>query len=647
MQNFLHNQTQNKFLYFPFLMTAGAVTYFSYSTEPTGWICYICLVLCSITIFIKIPILLRALTIIIFGFCYACTFTNLLNTPILPHDIRDTSVTGIVSNIEYTPRNTQIYLNIPVSDIGLNGTRATIRVSINNDNDIKIPQIGDNIYANIALFKPKIPDIPNGFDFARWAYFNNLTATGYIKSYETINHSSNHNIHVLRTKIHQSANSFLTDALILGYKNAVSQSEKTTWTTTGIGHVWSISGFHITLISGWLYLIFYTFFRCIPQITRRIPAKIPALLCTGNVLAFYLLLSGTNIATFRAFLMTILAFTAFVFGRRVFSMRNVCIAFCVLFLINPHSVMQIGFQLSFSAIFGLTWLWSDIKPQMPKNNFFKFIYAALLTAIVATIFTAPFVIMHFHIFPTYGLFGNLILLPIFSIAIMPMVAIGTLTTLFGWPVPLDIAHNIYQHTLLLANYIANLPISNLIISDIPNTAVFFIIMGLMCIILLRTKYWFNKYIIACIFVIIGITLTIITSKPVFFSTNDHELVGFVENNQLSFNHASNKRHQTTFNTWKNTIGVTNDKKNRRHHADHGVHTFNTDKFKLVYIQKFVPLMKNIEYLCNDKTLDFIVSYFHIDAPQCNAKILRGGFTITSNGYIKYIITKRRWHNPPK
>lgn len=645
MQDFFRRQFENKFLWLPFFMAAGATAYFMISTEPNALACYTGLIICIISIFIHKHVWLQAIFTMIFGFCYAATFTNLINTPKLSRDIRDINITGIITDIDYTNTTPKLYLTIPTNDIFTNDKTASVRLSISNDQTI--PNIGDIINTNVALFRPDIPDVPNGFDFARWAYFNNLTATGYIKSYETIKKSNTHNIKILRAYIHNRANSFLTDGLILGYKNAINKNDKSIWTTAGIGHVWSISGFHITLISGWLYVIFYTIFRIFPQITRRIPAKIPATLCTGIGLIFYLILSGSAVATIRAFLMTILIFSAVIFGRHAISIRNICIAFCILFLINPYNVMQVGFQLSFSAIFGLTWLWTDVNPKMPENKILKIIYAALLTATVATIFTAPFVISHFHTFPIYGILGNLILLPIFSVAIMPLVTLGTIAAIYGWMAPLNIAHNIYQHTLLLAQHIGNFPASNLIVPDIPNIAMFFIITGFICIMLLQTKRQINRYMIAAISIIIGIIITITSPRPVFFITTDHELVGFVENGKISFNHARNSHHKSAFDTWRQISGEINDGKNKRHTAQNGIHTYSNDNFKLVYIQKFVPLLKNIESLCNDKTLQYIVSYFDIYAPQCHAKILYDGFTIAPNGTIKYIISHRRWHNQPK
>lgn len=56
-------------------------------------------------------------------------------------------------------------------------------------------------------------------------------------------------------------------------------------------------------------------------------------------------------------------------------------------------------------------------------------------------------------------------------------------------------------------------------------------------------------------------------------------------------------------------------------------------------------MKNISGLCRDENIDYIVSYFDIDAPKCNNKILRGGIVIYKSGRIKYIKSNRPWHNP--
>ena len=446
--------------------------------------------------------------------------------------------------------------------------------------------------------------------------------------------------------MHKLSDSFLADALVFGYKNAVPENDSPIWTATGVGHVWSISGFHITLVSAWLFAIFYFIFRLITPITRRIPARIPALICAWCGLLFYLFLSGCDVATVRAFLMATLVFAAFIFGRNAISMRNVCIAFCIIFLMNPHYVMQPGFQLSFAAIFGLVWLWNDVKPNMPKNKLLKLIYTAVLTSVVATLFTAPFVIAHFNSVPIYGLIGNLILLPVFSIAIMPLVMIGIITVAFGWAFPLNAAEHIYNFILKIATDITALPYATITVPHMSNIALCFIVIGLLCLMFVRPVRIKINYILCIVFVSVGITIVAITPRPIFYATHDHELVAFVEaDSKLSFNKSRASNHYFTFDTWKQFNGEDVGTKNRRRKPTDGIWIYETPNFTLAYIQKFAPLMKNISGLCRDENIDYIVSYFDIDAPKCNNKILRGGIVIYKSGRIKYIKSNRPWHNP--
>jgi hypothetical protein len=153
-----------------------------------------------------------------------------------------------------------------------------------------------------------------------------------------------------------------------------------------------------------------------------------------------------------------------------------------------------------------------------------------------------------------------------------------------------------------------------------------------------------NYILFVIFTVLGIINTRLHPRPMFFATHDHELVGFVNSdNQLEFNKGKASNHYFAFDTWKTINNESINTKNSRRKHDKGIYRYNTEKFNLVYIQKFVPLMNNISQLCNDNDVDFIVSYFNIDSKNCSNKILHGGFIIYENKNIKYTPTKRRWH----
>lgn len=309
--------------------------------------------------------------------------------------------------------------------------------------------------------------------------------------------------------------------------------------------------------------------------------------------------------------------------------------------------MQAGFQLSFAAVFGLIWFWGVVSPKMPKNKILKVITVAILTSVVATIFTTPFVAAHFNSVPLYGLIGNLILLPIFSVAIMPLVMLGTFTAPMGLHFPLDIADVIYNFTLRLADAISGMPFAAISTPHISNAALSLFIIGFLCLMFIKPVKAKINYIICGAFFTAGIIVIITTPRPVFYATTDHELVGFAENGKLEFNKSRASNHFFTFDTWKQMNGEATDTKNMRRKHENGVYKFETLNFRLAYIQKFVPLAENIGDMCRDDNIDYIVSYFDIRAPKCAHKILRDGFVIYKSGRIKYTPNARRWHNLPR
>ncbi len=639
MKEWFDNQYQNLFLYVPLLLAGGAVLYFTASAEPDFTYAVIFAILSGAILFCrKCPIFIRAICVVAFGFCYACCFTNIINTPKISRDMHNLNLTGIVKSVDYTSDKARIVLTVNANDINAGDGTANLRLSIKNETNL--PNIGDKVSVDAGIFKPNSAYAPETFDFAKWTYFNDISATGYINELTVIESGNNIGTNSLRNTLHKKSKSFLVDSLVLGYKSAVPDDDNKIWTATGIGHIWSISGFHMTLVGGWLFVVMYFIFRTIPPITKRIPARIPATICAWFGLLFYLFLSGIDIATLRAFLMTSLVFGALVFGRNAISMRNVALAFCTIFLFNPHSVMQAGFQLSFSAVFGLVWLYQDVKPRMPHNKLLKIVYACVLTSVVATIFTAPFVAAHFGAIPVYSLLGNLILLPVFSVAIMPLVFIGVFCAIFGVFSPIIWAHDIYNWLFQIAKIISDMPYANLTVPHVSNFALLLFVLAFMSLVFIKPiKIKFN-YILFIIFFVSGISAVYLNPKPIFYTSYDNELVAFLnDEGYLEFNKARASGHKFAFDTWKQVNGQKVDTPNKRKSHNNGIFR----NGNIVYIQKFVPLMKNIEKLCADDSVKFIVSYLKINAPRCQHKILSGGFVIYPNNKIKYTQTNRRWN----
>ena len=645
MKEFLENQYKNLFLWTPFVMAFGGALYFSLDYEPNFHFPIIIAILSALIIYKNKNTFLRALMLFVFGFFYSMAFTQIINTPQMKYDSDMIYIDSHVSDIDFTTESTRLFIKVPANKINYalpENKNAILRISMTNDIDVNI---GDKISGYAKIFHPSPKYAPDSFDFARWSYFNKISGTGFFVDYEL--NKTTDNTQNIRTFIHNRTKSNLSDALVLGYKKSVPENESEIWKSVGLGHIWSISGFHMALVNTWLFIFFYLIFRSIPYITRRIPAKYPSVICAWFGLLIYLYISGMGIATSRAFLMLTLVSIAILFNRNVFSLRNASLAFLILFLINPFFVMHAGFQLSFAAVFGLLWFFQDSK--YIKRNFinrvFHICYATFMTAFIAMMFTLPFTIAHFGYLPIYSLLGNLIILPIFSFAIMPCIMIGTIIAIFGDHFLLDITHNIYDFALNIANQINELPFATVQMPHLSNAALLLCVFGLMCIILIRKSEpeKFINYIFGGVFIVLASIIYISTPRPLFYATDDHKLVGFIYDNHIKFNKSKSAEHYFAFDTWYKFNNEPTPDKNTRIKCDHGLCIYKSPKWNLAYMQNFTTIMDNIDKICNDKSINYIVATFDIKSENCNAKILNDGILIYPSGHVVNFSNHRPWH----
>ncbi len=649
MQKILDAIQRNFFTTGAFIFASGILLYFSLPFDPVVKIPILISVLALACFIVLRRYIWSLIFLFIFGFFYANAFTINLNTPILNHVIRNSEISGVITNVDFASDKTRIF--IKTND-------GTFRLTL-TDGIRTVPSVGANITAKATVFPPSAPDAPGAFDFARWGYFHGISGTGYATEINIETQNINNST---RTKIHDHVSNFgnktatmLVDSLVLGYSNALPDTDNNAFRGAGVNHIFSISGFHMTLLGGWLILIFYFIFRSIPWITRRIPAKYPAIIFTTLGLFLYLNISGSAVATMRAFLMAGLVAAAFLSGRNLLSLRGISMVFAGLLIINPHFLLDAGFQLSFAAVFGLVWFFGDIKSTKPNGFFWRawrIFRGVILTSIIAGLFTAPLIAYNFHNIQIYGVIGNLVLLPIFSVLILPLAFISVIGAFFGLSTPLEWMSSMYNLSLEIANKIASLPFAQISVPFISGAAICLIILGFLCLILFGNGFKKLNTGLFSVFVATGIFLIITRPRPIFYASNDHELVAFIKDDgTLQFSKTKSSAHFFTFNTWRimnseepditvHRMGHGFTGKNYSLKCDHGLCIYQTPKWSLAYTVKFTQLVKNFDSMCNN---NFIVSIFEINAPSCAAKIPQRGFTILENGKINFV-PYRIWHS---
>ncbi|MFH1967848.1 MAG: ComEC/Rec2 family competence protein [bacterium] len=207
--------------------------------------------------------------------------------------------------------------------------------------------------------------------------------------------------------------SSILEGVILGDKSAIPQDVKDKFRITGLSHIIAVSGLHIVVLSS-IIMSFLLFFG----LGRN--------LSFYAVVAFifaYVILVGLPASALRAGIMGVIYLLGQKLGRQAVGSRMIILAGAIMLLFNPLLLFyDVGFQLSFLAIFGLILLEPIIKNfiKLLINGFFKLkvkekhenVLSLFTVTIAAQIFTLPIIIYNFGSVSFVSLFTNILILPI-------------------------------------------------------------------------------------------------------------------------------------------------------------------------------------------------------------------------------------------
>ncbi len=149
-----------------------------------------------------------------------------------------------------------------------------------------------------------------------------------------------------------SVGAFAT-ALVSGDRGDIPASTNASLQASGLAHIISISGLHMSLVAGGFFWIVRALLALSPALAVNWPIKKWAAAGALAVGAFYLVLSGGEVPTQRSYIMLAIMFGAVLADRPALSMRNVAVAALIILAVEPASALDAGFQMSFLAVAGL------------------------------------------------------------------------------------------------------------------------------------------------------------------------------------------------------------------------------------------------------------------------------------------------------
>ncbi|UCC57231.1 MAG: DNA internalization-related competence protein ComEC/Rec2 [Gammaproteobacteria bacterium] len=224
-----------------------------------------------------------------------------------------------------------------------------------------VPSSGERWQLAVRLKRPHGYANPGGFDFERWLFLHRMRATGYVRKdsrNRLLQDRQADPVGALRSSIAGQFSAMsdtgttlgLIRALIIGDRNAVTPAQWEILRATGTSHLMAISGLHISLVSGLVFLLVRFTWARSGRLTEILPAaRAAAILALGAGFG-YAVLAGFGIPTRRALVMLGVAMLALLSGRYVRPAHVLCVAVTAVLLLDPLSVLAPGWWLSFWAV---------------------------------------------------------------------------------------------------------------------------------------------------------------------------------------------------------------------------------------------------------------------------------------------------------
>ena len=207
-------------------------------------------------------------------------------------------------------------------------------------------------------------------------------------------------------------------AMLFGGYQGIRPELLEAFTVTGIVHILSVSGSHITLMAGTANIV-GRFLHMSPRAT--------AALATGVIL-FYSLLAGAIPPVIRSALMGILTLLALTAGRERDAQHILGLVALGLLLYSPLWLFDISFQLSFGATAGLLYLAPPLRERLRKK-LPVFVADSLAVTIGAQLSVLPIIAWYFNVLSLSSLLANLVIAPIVEWIIVAGLLAGLLASL--------------------------------------------------------------------------------------------------------------------------------------------------------------------------------------------------------------------------
>jgi len=356
------------------------------------------------------------------------------------------TVSGRVTTFPYgSPEDWQIRLR-PLAGEPAGPGEVLLKLPATVYDDSRLPLIGDIVVVKVALQPLAAVRHPFLRGRLRDQVLSGLTARGQIDDFADIKIVTPATgfparVEKIRRLLYRAladnAGSFnsaaILQAVLLGCRDQLSFKVRELFLDFGIFHLFAISGLHLSVV---VALLFFLCKSMIPDFIRRrlVKGTVPlAAAVTILFLPLYLFLAGLHLPVVRAGIMALFFLLTLLSGRLRDPFSTLFLAAVVILLIWPEALFALSFQLSFTAVATILWIvpranewWQYwLLPLVQKRAArllvgCRYIFYLALSSLAISLATAPLLINRVHFISIYSLIANLLLIPLFSLLIIPL-----------------------------------------------------------------------------------------------------------------------------------------------------------------------------------------------------------------------------------
>ena len=292
-------------------------------------------------------------------------------------------------------------------------------------------RVGDRWVLTVRLKRPRGLANPGAFDYERWLFINDVNATGYVRQRpepQLLKSAERYPIGRFRQDLLEAWSQRLAGnpyagiliALAVGERQAITQDQWQVFTRTGTSHLMAISGLHVGLIAGLVFILVWRLWACCPPLTRCWPAGKTAALAALASAAAYALLAGLSLPTQRAFIMIAVLMLALLGQRAVVSSRILALALLLVLVLDPSAPLSGGFWLSFGAVAAILYTVTGRIGEASALRQWLSLQVVILLALL------PATLLWFQSIALLAPVANLIAIPWASISVVPLTLLAVL-----------------------------------------------------------------------------------------------------------------------------------------------------------------------------------------------------------------------------